>query len=32
MVAPKGPGHVVRRLYTEGYGTPAVVAVAAITK
>jgi ketol-acid reductoisomerase len=28
MVAPKGPGHVVRRLYPEGYGTPAVVAVA----
>jgi ketol-acid reductoisomerase len=28
MVAPKGPGHVVRRLYTEGYGTPAVIAVA----
>jgi ketol-acid reductoisomerase len=28
MVAPKGPGHVVRRLYAEGYGTPAVVAVA----
>ncbi len=28
MVAPKGPGHVVRTLYTEGYGTPAVVAVA----
>ena len=28
MVAPKGPGHVVRRLYEEGYGTPAVVAVA----
>ena len=28
MVAPKGPGLVVRRLYTEGYGTPAVVAVA----
>ena len=28
MVAPKGPGHVVRRLYTEGYGTPAIVAVA----
>src|SRR5207248_7230196 len=25
---PKGPGHVVRRLYTEGYGTPAVIAVA----
>ena len=28
MVAPKGPGHVVRTLFTEGYGTPAVVAVA----
>jgi ketol-acid reductoisomerase len=28
MVAPKGPGHVVRRLFTEGLGTPAVVAVA----
>ncbi len=28
MVAPKGPGHVVRRLYEEGYGTPALVAVA----
>jgi ketol-acid reductoisomerase len=28
MVAPKGPGHIVRRLYVEGYGTPAVVAVA----
>ncbi|HEX7084481.1 MAG TPA: ketol-acid reductoisomerase [Gaiellaceae bacterium] len=28
MVAPKGPGHVVRRLYEEGYGTPAIVAVA----
>jgi ketol-acid reductoisomerase len=27
MVAPKGPGHVVRRLFTEGYGTPAIVAV-----
>ena len=27
MVAPKGPGHIVRRLYTEGYGTPAIVAV-----
>src|SRR3954468_413180 len=27
IVAPKGPGHVGRRLYTEGYGTPAVVAV-----
>ena len=28
MVAPKGPGHIVRRLYTEGYGTPALIAVA----
>src|SRR6476660_6151711 len=28
MVAPKGPGHIVRRLFTEGYGTPALVAVA----
>jgi ketol-acid reductoisomerase len=28
MVAPKGPGHIVRRLFEEGYGTPAVVAVA----
>jgi ketol-acid reductoisomerase len=28
MVAPKGPGHIVRRLYVEGYGTPALVAVA----
>src|SRR5215471_15776815 len=27
MVAPKGPGHIVRRLYTEGWGTPAVIAV-----
>jgi ketol-acid reductoisomerase len=27
MVAPKGPGHIVRRLYEEGYGTPALVAV-----
>ena len=27
MVAPKGPGHVVRRLYEEGYGTPALIAV-----
>ena len=27
MVAPKGPGHVVRRLYTEGYGTPALIAI-----
>jgi ketol-acid reductoisomerase len=27
MVAPKGPGHIVRRLYEEGYGTPALIAV-----
>lgn len=27
MVAPKGPGHMVRRLYTEGKGMPALVAV-----
>ena len=23
MIAPKGPGHIVRRLYTEGEGCPA---------
>ncbi|HET9461193.1 MAG TPA: ketol-acid reductoisomerase [Gaiellaceae bacterium] len=28
MVAPKGPGHIVRRLFEEGFGTPAIVAVA----
>jgi ketol-acid reductoisomerase len=28
MVAPKGPGHIVRRLYEEGFGTPALIAVA----
>ncbi len=28
MVAPKGPGHIVRRLYTQGLGTPALIAVA----
>ncbi len=28
MVAPKGPGHMVRRLYVEGKGMPALVAVA----
>ncbi len=28
MVAPKGPGHIVRRLFVEGFGTPAIVAVA----
>ncbi len=27
MVAPKGPGHIVRRLFEEGFGTPAIVAV-----
>ncbi len=27
MVAPKGPGHIVRRMYEEGYGTPALIAV-----
>ncbi|MFN2615367.1 MAG: ketol-acid reductoisomerase [Actinomycetota bacterium] len=27
MVAPKGPGHLVRRTYTEQIGTPALVAV-----
>jgi ketol-acid reductoisomerase len=27
MVAPKGPGHLVRRVYTEGGGVPAIVAV-----
>jgi ketol-acid reductoisomerase len=27
MCAPKGPGHLVRRVYTEGAGVPALVAV-----
>ena len=27
MVAPKGPGHLVRRVYTEGGGVPALLAV-----
>ena len=27
MVAPKSPGHLVRRVYTEGAGVPALVAV-----
>lgn len=27
MCAPKGPGHLVRRVYTEGGGVPALVAV-----
>jgi ketol-acid reductoisomerase len=28
MIAPKGPGHLVRRVYTEGFGVPALVAIA----
>ncbi|ALA69593.1 ketol-acid reductoisomerase [Geobacillus thermoleovorans] len=27
LVAPKGPGHLVRRTYTEGAGVPALIAV-----
>ncbi|HLZ10048.1 MAG TPA: ketol-acid reductoisomerase [Chloroflexota bacterium] len=27
MVAPKGPGHIVRTLFTQGQGTPALVAI-----
>ncbi len=27
MVAPKGPGHIVRREYANGRGVPVVVAV-----
>lgn len=27
MIAPKGPGHLVRRVYTEGSGVPALIAV-----
>ena len=27
MIAPKGPGHIVRRMYTEGKGVPALFAV-----
>jgi ketol-acid reductoisomerase len=27
MIAPKGPGHLLRRTYQEGIGTPALVAV-----
>jgi ketol-acid reductoisomerase len=27
MVAPKGPGHILRRIYTEGSGVPALFAV-----
>jgi ketol-acid reductoisomerase len=28
MIAPKGPGHLVRRTYTEGGGVPSLIAVA----
>jgi ketol-acid reductoisomerase len=27
MVAPKGPGHIVRRMYAEGKGVPCLIAV-----
>lgn len=27
MVAPKGPGHIVRRQFTEGKGVPAIIAI-----
>ncbi len=27
MIAPKTPGHMLRQLYTEGMGTPAIIAV-----
>ncbi len=27
MIAPKSPGHMVRRTYTEGFGTPCLIAV-----
>jgi len=29
MVAPKGPGHLVRRTYTDGGGVPSLIAVSA---
>lgn len=28
MIAPKGPGHLVRRVYTEGGGVPCLIAIA----
>ncbi|MBC7265989.1 MAG: ketol-acid reductoisomerase [Anaerosomatales bacterium] len=28
MIAPKGPGHMVRRVFTEGSGVPCLIAVA----
>jgi ketol-acid reductoisomerase len=27
MIAPKGPGHLVRSTYTQGGGVPALIAV-----
>ncbi len=27
MIAPKGPGHIVRRMYAEGSGVPSIIAV-----
>lgn len=27
MIAPKGPGHLVRRVYTEGFGVPCLICV-----
>jgi len=27
MIAPKGPGHIVRRMYTENSGVPSIIAV-----
>ena len=27
MVAPKGPGHLVRRVYTQGFGVPCLIAI-----
>ncbi|SDW94768.1 ketol-acid reductoisomerase [Marininema mesophilum] len=27
LIAPKGPGHLVRRVYAEGFGVPALIAV-----
>jgi ketol-acid reductoisomerase len=27
MIAPKGPGHLVRRTYVDGIGTPALIAI-----
>jgi ketol-acid reductoisomerase len=27
MIAPKGPGHLVRRVFVEGFGVPALIAI-----